>query len=63
MISQRKSDFINIRIKRDTRDNLTALGKKGQSYDYIICCLISAWDQDSGRGPIDKSPHIEALKD
>uniref|UniRef100_A0A6M3ITF6 Uncharacterized protein n=1 Tax=viral metagenome TaxID=1070528 RepID=A0A6M3ITF6_9ZZZZ len=44
------SQFVTIRIKRETRDKLIIQGTKGQTYDDIITEIISRFDgPDSDR--------------
>ena len=44
------SEYVTIRIKRDTRNKLVIEGGKGQTYDDIITEMISRFDgPDSDR--------------
>jgi len=38
------SQYVTIRIKRKTRDNLIILGSKGETYDDIITEMIQRFD-------------------
>ena len=38
------SETTTVKVSRETHDALTALGRKGETYDTIIRKLIRGWD-------------------
>ena len=40
----KENEYVNIRIKRQTRDDLVIEGRKGQTYDDILVELLAFFD-------------------
>lgn len=39
-----EGQYVNIRLKRETRDRLVILGQKGQTYDDVVAELLAFFD-------------------
>jgi len=43
--------FVTIRISKETRERLKALGRKGETYDDVIARLIEFYEKERSKAP------------
>ena len=53
------ADTVPIRVKRDTRQKLTGIGKKGETYDDIINRLFVCYAQVQTKDDNDTLTYLE----